>query len=146
MDLFVVGVDGSSERNVTHSPEDESAPHWSPDGRRLAYKKDYATLGIVDTGTWQSSGPVDATPVDGFTWSPDGTTIVSYSMVATDLGNSPDGSTGQDVKTTIRSIPLDDSAPWSVTVPGHLSCDPSWQGVFDDRSARGGPTDAARSP
>ena len=146
MDIFVVAADGSGERNVTNSPQDEYAPHWSPDGRRLAYINDYRTLQIVDADTWQPSGPVDATAMDGFTWSPDGSAILWYSIVVTELAPSSDGSSQQDVKTTLRSIPLDDSAPWSVVVPGSLNCDPSWQGVFDGSSASYGPTGAARSP
>ena len=146
MDLFVVAVDGSGERNVTHSPEEEFAPHWSPDGRRLAYLTDFATLGIVDTVTWQPSGQAIAAAMDGFTWSPDGTRIVSYSVAAIDLPQGPDGSSRQDIKTTIRSIPLDDSTPRLVTVPGHSSCDPSWQALSGDGPASGDSTDAARSP
>ena len=132
MDLFVVGVDGHGERNLTRSPEDESTPRWAPDGRRLAFLKDYATLEILDTESDGDPVPVDATGTDGFTWSPDGTQILAYSAAST------------TASTTIRSIPLNDRTSWSVHNPGSLTCDPSWQAVSDHPS--GGSGSGAISP
>ena len=36
-DIWVVGLDGSPEVNVSKDPADEDVPSWSPDGGRLAY-------------------------------------------------------------------------------------------------------------
>jgi TolB protein len=38
-DLWIVGVDGSGARRLTHEPGDEITPDWSPDARRIAYSR-----------------------------------------------------------------------------------------------------------
>ncbi len=113
VDLFVLNVDSGTEQNVTRSPEDKSYARWSPDGQQLAYLQDYAHLAMLNTTTWQPVGPLEATAMDGFGWSPDGTRILAYSIV--------------NFQTTIRTIPLDGGTPWSVTLPGLMECDPSWK-------------------
>ena len=37
LDIFVIGADGTGDRNVTDSPASENRPDWSPDGLRLAF-------------------------------------------------------------------------------------------------------------
>jgi hypothetical protein len=36
-DLYIVGVDGTGETQLTNEPADESQPTWSPDGQTIAY-------------------------------------------------------------------------------------------------------------
>src|SRR5215471_8106749 len=36
-DLYLINGDGAGRRRLTSTPETESCPSWSPDGRRLAY-------------------------------------------------------------------------------------------------------------
>ncbi len=36
-DLYIVGADGTGERQLTSDPGDESQPTWSPDGQTIAY-------------------------------------------------------------------------------------------------------------
>lgn len=93
-DVFIVGVDGLTERNLTKSPhDDELSPSWSPDGTRLAF----ARLGrpaAVGPGSDPLASPgsfvIDADGSDlvriadasvGLTavfWSPDGTKILGF--------------------------------------------------------------------
>ena len=39
LDVFVINVDGTGERDITNSPEDEFWPSWSPDGSRIAFPR-----------------------------------------------------------------------------------------------------------
>jgi len=82
--VFVMNVDGSSPRQVTHIPPEEGGaqwPVWSPDGRRLAIQvnsraqKNSAHIWIVDAATGQAQklathteAYLDETP----SWFPDG--------------------------------------------------------------------------
>ena len=36
--LFIVGVDGTNERQLTDAPSDESMPSWSPDGQTIVFQ------------------------------------------------------------------------------------------------------------
>jgi Tol biopolymer transport system component len=82
--VFVMNVDGSSRRQITHIPPEEGGaqwPVWSPDGRRLAIQvnsraqKNSAHIWIVDVATGQAQklaahteAYLDETP----SWFPDG--------------------------------------------------------------------------
>src|SRR5436190_6583446 len=76
-DLYVCNSDGSDLRRLTHSPEDESSPCWSPDGRwicfaskdkeRRALRKISATGGTPQVIT--TTTVLNPTEPD---WSPDG--------------------------------------------------------------------------
>jgi Tol biopolymer transport system component len=82
--VFVMNVDGSSPRQVTHIPPEEGGaqwPVWSPDGRRLAIQvnsraqKNSAHIWIIDVATGEAQklathteAYLDETP----SWFPDG--------------------------------------------------------------------------
>jgi TolB protein len=36
-DLYVIGTDGTGEKQLTHSPENETSLQWSADGKRIVY-------------------------------------------------------------------------------------------------------------
>ena len=36
-DLYVMNADGRLQRRLTRAPRDNSAPAWSPDGRKIAF-------------------------------------------------------------------------------------------------------------
>ncbi|MDX1482551.1 MAG: S9 family peptidase [Woeseiaceae bacterium] len=82
-DLWMVRWDGSESVQLTHTPESESTPRWSPDGRHLAFLSD---RGDADKGNqvWlldMSGGEARQIStlehgVADFAWSPDGARMV----------------------------------------------------------------------
>ena len=84
-DIFAANPDGTGLVNLTATPgADELDPAWSPDGRRLAYRRDDVRVsGAVwvmnadGSGQTQLTGGSAASQSDGRpAWSPDGTEIV----------------------------------------------------------------------
>jgi Tol biopolymer transport system component len=96
-DVFVINADGTDERNISNSPQEEYWPSWSPDGSRIAFPRmsevrpkagftmpvapasREGTLVVVDPdGT--HAVPMTGPPVDSDTaiWSPDGTRLLGY--------------------------------------------------------------------
>ena len=84
-DVFVIGVDGKGELNLTNSPDDELWPSWSPDGTRLAFTR--VSLGtdlsarpgvfMIDAdGSHQMTIADASVGVTTVVWSPDGTRIL----------------------------------------------------------------------
>jgi len=76
-DLYVSDADGSNLKRLTKSPQDESSPCWSPDGKWICFaakEKERRTLCKVSP----SGGPVQTIGTSGMPspsepdWSPDG--------------------------------------------------------------------------
>lgn len=98
-DIYVVNADGTSERNITMSPQEEYWPSWSPDGSRLAFPRmsavrpkggsgsDGFTSPDNHVGTLVVANPdgTNAISMDGPyvdsaapVWSPDGKELLAY--------------------------------------------------------------------
>lgn len=80
-DIFVINVDGSTQRQLTNDPYNDRAPQWSPDGSRIAFYSDRTgryeiwAINVDGSGLQQltfTSGPSAVYPL----WSPDGTQIL----------------------------------------------------------------------
>ena len=104
-DLWVSERDGSNPRRLTTSPAEENNPHFSPDGRLIAFAADYegntsVYVISVDGGnprrlTWH---PGDDIPVG---WSADGQQVAFASRRETDHGRSAQ----------LYHVPVDGGAP-----------------------------------
>ncbi len=77
MDLYVADADGTNLKRLTKTPEDESSPCWSPDGKWICFAskiKERRALCKISA----SGGPLQVIPVGGLPspsepdWSPDG--------------------------------------------------------------------------
>lgn len=81
--IFTVRPDGSGLRQVTHVGAGHSAsiPHWSPDGRRIAYVSDQLGSADVWVMRWDGAGNRRLLSDPGYdhfspSWSPDGRRLV----------------------------------------------------------------------
>jgi TolB protein len=85
VDLYVANSDGSNLRRLTHSPQDESSPCWSPDGKSICFAskdKEYRGLSIISAAGGKprrisTAGVSSPTEPD---WSPDGKLIAFTSQ------------------------------------------------------------------
>jgi dipeptidyl aminopeptidase/acylaminoacyl peptidase len=81
--IWMAAVDGSGSVQLTYSPDDESNPKWSPDGKWLAFlsarqkAKDKTQLWLLDRRGGEArqltSLPVS---ISDYCWSPDGARMV----------------------------------------------------------------------
>lgn len=90
LDVHVVDVDGSNERNLTQSGEDEFSPVWSPDGSRIAFARmvgdddvEIFVMNADGSGIVQLTDTPEANVIPA--WSPDGSQI-AFTQV-TDFDN-----------------------------------------------------------
>jgi TolB protein len=124
--IWLMDMDGSETgrhlRRLTNDAEGENYPSWSPDGKRLAYQRDYngSAIYIADADGRNerriSSTPgFDATP----SWSPDGTKII-YTRV---LGMMV---SGQVPKTEIHIMNADGSGDQIILPESDFSVEPRW--------------------
>jgi TolB protein len=112
-DVWVCDADGSNLKQLTHTPEDESSPCWSPDGQWICFATKLNERRVL-AKVPASGGAIERIPTAGVSnptepdWSPDGKWIAFTSQ-----GGGFD----------ICVVPADGSAPPTVLVAGE---DPSW--------------------
>jgi TolB protein len=76
-DLYVADADGTNLRQLTHTPEDESSPCWSPDGQWICFATKVHERRVlakvsVNGGETQRIATVGAGSPSEPDWSPDG--------------------------------------------------------------------------
>ena len=102
--VWVMNMDGSGLRQVTHDAYEGIDPAWSPDGRRIAYvgfgEGTNRDLFVVDVATGKTRRIVKG-PRDPWNpqWSPDGERLLYYEWIKVDPSG---GATGN-----LPSNPLD---------------------------------------
>ncbi len=112
-DVWVCDTDGSNLKQLTHTPEDESSPCWSPDGQWICFATKLNERRVL-AKVPASGGAIQRIPTAGVSnptepdWSPDGKWIAFTSQ-----GGGFD----------ICVVPADGSAPPTALVAGE---DPSW--------------------
>jgi dipeptidyl aminopeptidase/acylaminoacyl peptidase len=84
-DLFVVPITGGQSRRITSTPGADSSPHYSPDGKYIAwraqfragYESDRWRLMVLDRTTARTTNLTDNLDrwVNSFTWAPDSNAI-----------------------------------------------------------------------
>jgi dipeptidyl aminopeptidase/acylaminoacyl peptidase len=85
-DVWTIDADGTDERNISKSAEDESWPTWSPDGARIAFVRlpsprhgSFVVVNVDGSEPHLLTGPF----VDGRMpiWSPDGTKLFGFQLI-----------------------------------------------------------------
>jgi dipeptidyl aminopeptidase/acylaminoacyl peptidase len=77
-DVWMIGIDGKHDLRLTSSPENETSPKWSPDGKYLAFlsSRPGRTKGnqvwVLDRTGGEATQLTDVKgPLSGYEWSPD---------------------------------------------------------------------------
>lgn len=79
-DLFIMGVDGTNQTNLTNHPAHDGGAEWSPDGKQIVFSSDREGTGL-DLYSINNAGDglvrLTSAAVDEFrpNWSSDGTSI-----------------------------------------------------------------------
>lgn len=78
-DVWLIGADGTDNRQLTRGPETDNSPRWSPDGKRIAFLSDRegrTAIYILDVAGGEAAKLTsEPTPIRSFDWSPDGRSI-----------------------------------------------------------------------
>ena len=120
-EIYTMHPDGAGQRNLTRSPYSETCPSFSPDGKRIAFLRDWQALYVMNA---DGSGEAALFPNDSAQfrsvmcadWSPDGSKL-AFTGITHDEPNQQDvyvvGADGSGLKRLTTSA-ADDSAPrWS---------------------------------
>jgi dipeptidyl aminopeptidase/acylaminoacyl peptidase len=81
-DIWMVSWDGTLQRQLTHTPDSESSPQWSPDGRWLSFLSSRnggngPQLWLLDRNGGEARRVSDvAGGIEDYAWSPDSKRIV----------------------------------------------------------------------
>ena len=91
--IWMVGIDGSNDRQITFSNESESSPRWSPDGRYLAFLSSRqggkgSQLWLLDRQGGEAKRVTELkTGIRGYEWAPDAKHIA---LIMNDVVPEPD--------------------------------------------------------
>ena len=141
-EIYVMNADGSEQTNISNNPAFDGYPHWSPDGKKIAFMTsrdgiNYEIYVMNADGTSQTrltnNADLDAEP----SWSPDGTKIAFrsdrdnhnyqiYVMNAdgseqTNISNNPAVHDNPDWGPATATEPEEDTTPPVITVPEDIA-------------------------
>src|SRR5437773_5497300 len=81
-EIYVMDPDGKNQRNITNSPASETRPAFSPDGKKIAFVRDFKGIFLMNPDGSGQTQILDGASA-GFSyitsfpnWSPDGKQIV----------------------------------------------------------------------
>jgi Tol biopolymer transport system component len=107
-DIYIIGADGSGEQRLTHGPELDVTPIWSPDGQWIAWTRQENWQSNLHVMRSDGTEPHLLTAIGGLyaAWSPDGRTIAF---------TTPHGF--NDRYPEVYLVGLDDPTPRRLTSP-----------------------------
>jgi hypothetical protein len=79
--LYRINPDGTGRIQLTYGNEDDTDPHWSPDGRRIVFLRGEATVCVANANNANGEGSLQLASwggddyVDDACWLPDGNTV-----------------------------------------------------------------------
>ncbi len=85
-DIYLINSDGSNLRPLKNSDKNESSPHFSPDGKKIAYLVDDQVHTCNLNGSDDEQVTDLYTGVDDYRWSGDGKNFLLISSVYADCG------------------------------------------------------------
>jgi TolB protein len=126
-EIYSANVDGTGKpARLTNNSEEERAPSWSPDGRRIVFScrhggPDLEICVMNADGTGQRALTENSVPDLTPTWSPDGQHIVFHRPV------------GGAARFQLFMIQADGTAEKQLTFPPGLNAFPNWGRLSDGR-------------
>jgi Tol biopolymer transport system component len=134
--VWIVNMDGTGLRQLTHDPYEATDPAWSPDGTKIVYVGfgggDSRDLFVIDVAGGHPD-KVMSEPEDPSNprWSPDASRILYWSWVDTDDPSEVSTST---TSVEVRSVRVE-TGRVSVLAGGGAHTG-AWEGAWAERSAR----------